>query len=427
LRLSISGPKGSKPRVVELSQPFAVVGSAPGADIVFKHADVSYRHAYLQLLDGRVFCLDLASQKGIYWGEDRRSSDWIVPGQAVRIGPYTLQLLATEHLPGSGLEGRALRNPLKADLAGADGFPKYTLEFLDDSLADNVRSIDRRMTLIGRSSRCHIRLNDASVSRVHCGLVTTAEGLLMVDLLGKGGTRLDDKCVRWGLVETGSVLVVGAYVMSVWGQDPALRRVTNNSPEPSGLSSSQDADTQTPHSEAPRAHATPTTGSGEQHVAHETIGVDSSPDTGLEGVDALGSGQAAGPVIPLADREESTWLGTLFAIEQHEQTLIVTPTIQHGMFRYGKLHTESNALRQRLADSAALSLVIDLHALGYVGWEAMSVVVALARQMEATGRPAALCCPTTQIEESLMCKGITRIWPLYPSRDAALAAIKNRE
>ena len=47
-----------------LDLPFLLVGSDPACDLRLQHPDVSDRHAYLQLVGGRLFCLDLGSRTG---------------------------------------------------------------------------------------------------------------------------------------------------------------------------------------------------------------------------------------------------------------------------------------------------------------------------------------------------------------------------
>src|SRR5262245_31623808 len=46
-------------RRLDFHQPFLVLGRGGGTDLPLDHPDVSQRHAYLQVLAGRVFCYDL--------------------------------------------------------------------------------------------------------------------------------------------------------------------------------------------------------------------------------------------------------------------------------------------------------------------------------------------------------------------------------
>jgi anti-anti-sigma factor len=362
-KLLVSGREIEEPRLVECSQAFAVVGRAGRATVPLASSKVSFRHAYLQMIDGKLFCADLGSETGIFWGTDRRASGWLWPGHSVRIGPYTLQLVGDPPAAARSTADDASPNPLEKSSASTGSFPQYTLELFDDCHPDVVRSIDRRITLFGRHPDCSMRLDDESVSAFHCALVLTQDGLWVVDLLGKNGTRLDDKAVSFERVEVGSVLSVGTHSMSAW-------RRQANEPLP-------DADVAAP------------------------------PES-----------QAATPVP-----RESDWLGTLFSIAWEQETLIIAPTISRGILRDAKLQTEANALRRKLVDGAVCRLVIDLHALEYRGAEVIRVVVMLARQVENAGGLAALCCAGPELKEAVTNKGLDRIWPLYSTRDEALAAV----
>jgi pSer/pThr/pTyr-binding forkhead associated (FHA) protein len=226
LRLLISDQTRCEPRLVELSQPFAVVGRAPKADIALAGPDVSFRHAYLQVLDGRVFCVDLGSRTGVLWGNEPRASGWLPYGGSVRIGSYTLQVLDNAQSAVFSTD-EALLNPLEDGLGEAIAYPQFELEFYDESFPDVVRAIDRRITLIGRGAPCAVCVDDLSVSRVHCALVLTSDGLWLVDLLGKDGTRLNRQQVHCGFLENGSELVIGMYLISVWRRESHPRETAN--------------------------------------------------------------------------------------------------------------------------------------------------------------------------------------------------------
>src|SRR4051812_22192252 len=68
-------------------QPFLVVGRAPGADLFLNDPAVSRRHAYLQLIAGRLFCVDLLSRTGTRWGDETGLWGWVQPDPGIRIGP----------------------------------------------------------------------------------------------------------------------------------------------------------------------------------------------------------------------------------------------------------------------------------------------------------------------------------------------------
>ena len=55
------------------------------------HWQVSRRHAYLQLIEGRYYCVDLGSRTGTHGGDATERSGWLERGRAIQIGPFTVR------------------------------------------------------------------------------------------------------------------------------------------------------------------------------------------------------------------------------------------------------------------------------------------------------------------------------------------------
>jgi len=259
------------------------------------------------------------------------------------------------------------------------------------------------------------------VSQVHCALVLTTEGLCLVDLVGKDGIRLDGQPVHHGFLDNGAELVIGVYLMSVWRRaavSPDIATSASASPVP-------------PQVPSPSAHAAQLGGSnaGPAAAAHARMAhaAGATPlrrrETRHE-QDSRSSAtrDAASAMRPPKD-PELDWLGTLFTVERHGRTLVIVPTIESGMFRSTKLRTELDALHRKFDDFGIRRVVIDLQALQYAGAEAFGVVVALARKAEESGGWAVLCGARPHVQEALTNMGLNRLWPIYPTRDKALAAV----
>jgi len=116
----------------------------------------------------------------------------------------------------------------------------------------------------------------------------------------------------------------------------------------------------------------------------------------------------------------------LFCIVQAGQTLIVIPKINGKVFRYTQLRNEANSLRRKLGHHSIDGLILDLHALNYLGAEVIGAVVALARKMEDLGGRTVLCCAAPQLTEALTKMGLHRLWTLFDTRKEALAAVQTR-
>jgi pSer/pThr/pTyr-binding forkhead associated (FHA) protein len=208
LEFGIESPDqpGSVPRI--LYQPFVLVGRDPRVSLILNHSDISRRHAYLQLIAGRMFCMDLQSRTGVHWEGGAKRTGWVDSGQAVRIGPYWIRPRpsvanpgATESEPGFG--------------AAKQGLPQITLEFINRPDQASTWQMTPVLALVGKSPECRVHLVGQSVSSFHCSLVRTPLGLWVVDLIGRGGIWVNDLLVRSIRLKDGDNLRVGKFRMRI--------------------------------------------------------------------------------------------------------------------------------------------------------------------------------------------------------------------
>src|SRR5262249_13148381 len=148
LRLGVS--YSGEPEMLRRSfgQPFVVVGSNPGADLALEDSEVSDRHAYLQMIGGRVFCVDLGSRTGIQWGQRIGDWGWVQPRQALRLGRCSVCLL--ESGAESGGSPGTLGNPLASHAPEGDPLPKVRLEVRNGTAAQKPWRMNRVLALVGR-------------------------------------------------------------------------------------------------------------------------------------------------------------------------------------------------------------------------------------------------------------------------------------
>lgn len=70
--------------------------------------------------------------------------------------------------------------------------------------------------LIGRDERCQIRIPSHEVSRQHCALRSTAEGILVRDMASRNGTFINDMRIeRETFLRPGDLLRVGSLVFEL--------------------------------------------------------------------------------------------------------------------------------------------------------------------------------------------------------------------
>ena len=190
------GTSGVSWRVFD--QPFLVVGRDPGADLFLNDGGVSRRHAYLQVVAGRLFGVDLKSRTGTRWGDEPGLWGWVRPDPGIRVGPFRLR--PGDDGPGEEPAREADAPPLPVPVSRSFVQPELaeaSLEILGGPAGASRWRISRSLVLIGSSRACKVRL--PGVADVHASIVRTPSGLFAVDLMGRGGVCVNGvgaRCVR---------------------------------------------------------------------------------------------------------------------------------------------------------------------------------------------------------------------------------------
>jgi pSer/pThr/pTyr-binding forkhead associated (FHA) protein len=89
--------------------------------------------------------------------------------------------------------------------------------------------------LIGRDEDCHVRLTSSLISRKHCALTSTPEGLWVRDLSSQNGTIVNDVPITEPtLLKPGDVLQLGAILFQVPVQRTVAETAAAKKPEKEG-------------------------------------------------------------------------------------------------------------------------------------------------------------------------------------------------
>lgn len=90
-------------------------------------------------------------------------------------------------------------------------------------LAGKPLTIPSKEVVIGRDEGCFIRMGSAEISRRHCSLKTTSEGILVTDLGSSNGTLVNDHPITIPtILRLGDKLRVGATEFLVDGPKPRI-------------------------------------------------------------------------------------------------------------------------------------------------------------------------------------------------------------
>ncbi len=377
IRVAVTSRAHAQPEIVSIDGPYGIVGRGSGCDITLADRLVSFRHVYLQAFGDRVVCVDLLSPNPITW-TGPETSVWMSPQHRVTVGPYTLQLSDD----GWESDNSDWPSPLDCKTRENDStpfgaLPLVHLELMNRQFKGMTWPINRVLTLVGRDERCRITCADERISRVHCSLLLTPHGLWAIDLLGRGGLRVNGQPRRCAYLASDDELRIGQYLMKAKYESDLV--------------------------------ALP---AGEQDVRDQ--GPKSSSDT-----DEI----VIPPEILLAEDslpspEFLTRNNKVFPVTISSPVVIVEPQGGVRSAGYQELQLESNIVTQLLKTRSKLPhLVVDIHQADVMDSIMVNSVMAMCRA--AKGR-AVICNASEDMLSILSEMNLTRLWPHFSTREEAL-------
>jgi pSer/pThr/pTyr-binding forkhead associated (FHA) protein len=200
----------------KLFLPLAVIGRGDNTDLPLIDPQVSRRHAYVQLIDGRLFGMDLRSRTGTHWDAGGTTGvGWVASNQPIRIGPFVVRCEAPAPEEGSVPPDAA--NPLLGPpFYPEDEVPTLTLECIKGMQPLPPWQMTSTLALIGRRAHSYgLVIDDQSLASFQCSLLRSRSGTWVIDLLGLGGVVLNKRRVRWGRLDDGDQLQLGRYQFCV--------------------------------------------------------------------------------------------------------------------------------------------------------------------------------------------------------------------
>lgn len=316
IRLAVRGPSGAPPDEVVIDAPYAVIGRGGGSHLCLAGDDIGYRHAYLQVIGGRILCVDLLSRRGLEWDGDT-PGPWLSPEHRLRIGAYTLQLYDDGWVYDSGLPSPLDFRPRSDSRPEYGVLPEVQLELAGSKGNGKSWPINRILTLVGRDERCRITCGDEQISKVHCSLLLAPSGLWVIDLLGRTGVRVNGRQVDFAYLPHGTEFQIGKYVLRAVYPQLAQQTSVNAGP------SSRD----------------------DRHASAAFL----------------------------------TRHHQVFPIEFADDVLIVTPQGDIREFYYQDIHLESNQIVRLLQAHRFSHVVVDFHKVGIVGSIVLDAVATFCR------------------------------------------------
>jgi anti-anti-sigma factor len=113
----------------------------------------------------------------------------------------------------------------------------------------------------------------------------------------------------------------------------------------------------------------------------------------------------------------------LFEVECRGSVVVVTPMTSLGEFTFEQLAAEATNLLESLDEQMAKNIVVDFGKTDYVGSSALGFLLKLWKSVRQREGRMALCNVSAHEHEILRLTKLDTLWPVYPSRDAALETL----
>lgn len=223
LRFMVENTETGQSQTIDVFEPFVLIGRSPGCHLQLLHPEVCFRHAYCQVIEGRLYVFDLDSQNGTGWGSGLQHEGVLTPQSRLHIGPFVVRL---SRAPAFTQSLEPATNDWELENEPLENVRLWFENATGRSSNSAMRPLRRRITILGRSNRSHLKLSDSSVSKAHCAIVRTGIGFWVVDLLGRSGTTLNDRSVRMAPVGRADRIGAGRFRLRI-------REVVQDRPEQS--------------------------------------------------------------------------------------------------------------------------------------------------------------------------------------------------
>lgn len=113
----------------------------------------------------------------------------------------------------------------------------------------------------------------------------------------------------------------------------------------------------------------------------------------------------------------------IFEVEQTAPNLVVMPLGSTIQFQYSNVQVEANKVLKLFDPPEIKNVVIDLSRVDYLDSIIIGALIRLLQRARQTGGKAVFCNACENMQNILKCIKIGSLWPLYDSRDEALAAL----
>lgn len=113
----------------------------------------------------------------------------------------------------------------------------------------------------------------------------------------------------------------------------------------------------------------------------------------------------------------------IFEVEETPPNLVVVPQGSTLQFQYSNVQIESNKVLRMFDSPEIKNVVIDLSKVEYLDSIIIGAIIRLLQRARQMGGQAVFCSACENMQNILKCIKVGTLWPLYDTREAAIAAL----
>ena len=193
-------------QVYTVHSPFVFIGRSPAAGIRLDDPSISQCHAYFQVIERALYCIDLGSRTGVVWDDGSQGRGWVIADHTLQIGMFDIQVETPLCSPLIHSDDKQSDH----DSTNIPGLSIASVEIRSTTqTANGVHLLDRPITLLGRNPKCELRLLDESIAYFQCAMVNTSDGVWFVDTMSRQGAVLNGRLTRLARLRDADLLEFG--------------------------------------------------------------------------------------------------------------------------------------------------------------------------------------------------------------------------
>lgn len=207
---------------IELGDGLHVIGKAAESKVVVLGPSIAPKHAELLIQGETVKLRPVVTDHAVQLNGVRLLNSTVIkPGDLIQIGDVRARIVAVDRASTAQVAVKKHEeDDGRTKIRGA--LPKFLLRGVSGPTFGKVFPIVGQ-TVIGRQPDCDIAVTTDELSRRHCELRPTADGLWVEDLGSSNGTYINDKRITRDLLRPGDELRLDTlrFQMIAPGMEPA--------------------------------------------------------------------------------------------------------------------------------------------------------------------------------------------------------------